>query len=72
MSDVIQRLLEVEKEARGILTEAEQQAAEVLSKANEQARAVRAKGREEGRLQADKFVKDKGDELGRQYREPLG
>jgi len=71
VSDVIQKLLEVEKEARGLLTEAEQKAAHTLSKANEQARAVKSEGREEGRLQADKFVKDKGDELRRQYESRL-
>jgi vacuolar-type H+-ATPase subunit H len=67
VSDVIQRLLEVEKEARGILTDAEQQAAATLSKANEQARAVRADGREQSRQHADKFVAEKTEELNRQY-----
>ncbi len=71
MSDVIQKLLEVEKEARGLLVEAEQKAAEMMSEANAQARAVKSKGREEGRLQADKFVKDREDELSRQYESRL-
>lgn len=71
MSDVIGKLLEVEKEARAIIMEAEQEAAETLSKANEQARTVKAEGREEGRQQADKFVKGRSDELHRQYESRL-
>ncbi len=71
MSDVIQKLLEVEKEARGLLTEAEQKAAHKLSEANAQARKVKSEGREEGRLQADKFVNDRTEELRRQYESHL-
>ena len=57
MSDVIQRLLEVEKEARRIIAEAELQASETLSRANDEARAIKAEARGEGRREADQFLK---------------
>jgi vacuolar-type H+-ATPase subunit H len=67
VSDVIQRLLEVEKDARRILTEAEQQAAAMLSRANEEARSARAEARDKGRRDADEFVKQKTEELQERY-----
>jgi vacuolar-type H+-ATPase subunit H len=67
VSDVIDRLLEVEKDARALLIDAEQQAAATLSKANQEARALRAEALEQGRRQADQFVKEQSDELQRQY-----
>lgn len=71
MSDVIGRLLEVEKEARQIIADAEQKAGAVLSRANDEARAAKAEARTEGRRQADQFIKQKTEELRQRYQEQV-
>ena len=53
MSDVIERLLEVEKEARQVIAQAEQEAADTTARAREQARRIVAESREEARRQAE-------------------
>ena len=53
MSDVIQRLLDVEKEARRIIARAEAEAASTASRAGEQARKVSVEAREKARGEAD-------------------
>ena len=69
MSDVIERLLDVEKEARKIIADAEQQANAALSKANDEARAAKAEARTDGRRQADQFIKQKTEELRQSYQQ---
>lgn len=55
MSDIIERLLEVEKEARQIIAGAEREAGDTVSRAREQARRIIADAREEARRQAEEL-----------------
>ncbi|MFW6189323.1 MAG: V-type ATP synthase subunit H [Planctomycetota bacterium] len=63
MSDVIQRLLEVEKEARRIIEEAEQEADRIARQANREAEEIREQTRNQAREDADGLVQDKLSEL---------
>ncbi|MCK4376343.1 MAG: hypothetical protein KAX19_13485 [Candidatus Brocadiae bacterium] len=56
MSDVIERLLEVEQQARRIIAEAEREAARTVDRARQEARRIAAEGREEARRQAEQLV----------------
>ncbi len=56
MSDVIERLLEVERQARRIIADAEQKADETVSQAREEARRIVADSREEARRDADELL----------------
>jgi vacuolar-type H+-ATPase subunit H len=71
VSDVIEKLLEVERQARQIIAEAEQQAAQVLGKAQEDARQVGADGRRDAQHEAADLLKRQAEEMERQRQQRL-
>lgn len=70
-NDILSKLLEVEKEARGILAQAERDADAAMEKAREEARDVRLKGREQARTKADELVDEASAELDEKRRKRL-
>ena len=63
MSDVIERLLEVEQRARRIIADAEAGAAQTIDRAREEARTIVEQGREEARRQAEQLVSSNAQAL---------
>ena len=56
MGDVIERLLEVEQQARRVIADAERQAAKTVDRARDEARTVLEQGRIAARRQADELL----------------
>jgi DNA mismatch repair protein MutS2 len=71
VSDIIERLLEVEKEARQIIARAEKEAAEAVEKARDEARQIVAESRRLAREEADKLLESQATELDKQRDERL-
>ncbi len=68
MSETIQRLLEIEQQARRIIEEAEEDADRIVAEAREQARRIRSEGREDARQRAQEMIDRNAEELRRQRR----
>jgi len=63
VSDVIERLLEVEKQARRIIAEAEQKADQTVSQAREEGRRIIADSRQKARRDADELFQREADAI---------
>ena len=63
MSNVIERLLEVERQARHVIAEAERQAAQTVDEAQAQARRLVAEGRKKAQADADEMLAGQAREL---------
>jgi len=66
VSDIIDRLLGIEKEARSIIARAEKDAVALLDDAREEARRTVAEGHKQARDEAARFRQCQSDELTRQ------
>lgn len=71
MTDVIQRLLEVEKEARRIIAEAEDEAAQTVDRARDEARRIIADGRKQAQTEAEELSNRQVQTLQQQKEERL-
>jgi vacuolar-type H+-ATPase subunit H len=71
VSDIIERLLEVEKQARQIIARAEKEAAEEVEKAREEARQIVADSRRQAREEADRLLQEQAAELDGQREERI-
>jgi vacuolar-type H+-ATPase subunit H len=63
LSDVIDRLLQVEQDARRTIAEAEEEAERMVAAAREEARHMEAEGREAARQEADAMREDSARRL---------
>jgi len=71
VSDVIDRLLEVEREARAVIEKAEQEAGQLVENAREEARRIVEEGHEEGRRRAEEILQESVRRLDEQRKERL-
>ena len=66
MSDVIQRLLEVERNARRIISDAEREAARTVEEARREARRIVAEGRQAAQREADEDLRERVEQWERE------
>ena len=69
MSDVIERLLEVEQEARRLIAQGEREAEEAVEHAREEARRIVSEGHEEARRRAQEILDRTSEALQKQTAE---
>lgn len=71
MKEVIEEILQVEKEARGHIEEARRKAKEIVLQAEAEAKALKTKMREESSVESQKFLADLEEKAQKEKEETL-